>query len=32
VRFQRDHALPETGEIDDALVFALRTAGALEGD
>lgn len=30
-RFQRDHDLPVTGEISDALIFELRAAGALEG-
>jgi len=31
MRFQRDHGLPETGEINDGLVVELRAAGALQG-
>ena len=31
MRFQRDHDLPVTGEITDALVVELRAAGALGG-
>ena len=31
MRFQRDHDLPVTGEITDALVVELRAAGALDG-
>ena len=30
VRFQRDHNLPVTGEVSDALVIELRAAGALD--
>lgn len=31
-RFQRDHDLPPTGEINDALILELRASGALAGD
>ncbi len=31
LRFQRDHNLPATGEVSDALVVELRAAGALGG-
>lgn len=31
LRFQRDHGLPPTGEISDALMVELRAAGALQG-
>jgi peptidoglycan hydrolase-like protein with peptidoglycan-binding domain len=31
-RFQRDHDLPVTGEVSDALVVELRAAGALGGE
>jgi peptidoglycan hydrolase-like protein with peptidoglycan-binding domain len=31
MRFQRDHNLPVTGEISDALVVELHAIGALEG-
>ncbi len=31
-QFQADHNLPVTGEIDDALIMELATAGALEGE
>ena len=30
IRFQRDHNLPVTGEISDALIIELRAAGALD--
>ena len=30
MRFQRDHNLPVTGEVSDALVVELRAAGALD--
>jgi peptidoglycan hydrolase-like protein with peptidoglycan-binding domain len=30
MRFQRDHNLPATGEVSDALVIELRAAGALD--
>ena len=30
MRFQRDHNLPVTGEVSDALVIELRAAGALD--
>jgi hypothetical protein len=29
--FQRDHGLPETGEITDSLIVELRAVGALDG-
>lgn len=32
MRFQRDHGLPVTGEITDALVVELRASGALEDE
>lgn len=32
MRFQRDHGLPQTGEISDALLVELRAAGAIEGE
>lgn len=32
LRFQRDHGLPPTGEISDALMVELRAAGALEDE
>ena len=31
-RFQRDHNLPVTGEVSDALIIELRAAGALDGE
>jgi hypothetical protein len=30
MRFQRDHNLPVTGEVSDALVIELRATGALD--
>jgi peptidoglycan hydrolase-like protein with peptidoglycan-binding domain len=30
IRFQRDHSLPPTGEISDALIVELRASGALQ--
>jgi peptidoglycan hydrolase-like protein with peptidoglycan-binding domain len=30
IRFQRDHSLPSTGEISDALIVELRASGALQ--
>lgn len=32
MRFQRDHALPVTGEIDDSLIVELRATGAMASD
>jgi peptidoglycan hydrolase-like protein with peptidoglycan-binding domain len=32
MRFQKDHDLPVTGDISDALIVELRAAGALAGD
>jgi peptidoglycan hydrolase-like protein with peptidoglycan-binding domain len=32
VRFQKDHGLPITGEISDALIIELRAAGALDDE
>jgi len=32
IRFQRDHGLPVTGEISDALVVELRSIGALDDE
>ena len=32
IRFQRDHGLPPTGAISDALVVELRAAGAIDSE